>query len=184
MPTSRGVRDSMPGGRGMLSCPACGTRLIAQHTRDQTAVQVCSLGHGMWIDSATAQALRGGAAKQRAGAARPAAEAPMLGVRARPLRCPVCGEFMSRDGQAGGIAVAPSECRLHGYWIAGSEASIISESLGRDVVGGDALGAKLPSGARRAIRRRMNAGPPKVGERSSLHADLAQWVVDLWEVFR
>jgi Zn-finger nucleic acid-binding protein len=104
----------------LLHCPHCIGDLALAQVGDLTARE-CTRCGGIWVDSATLDALHAGRTPANGALARPATAAAQVQGLEHARRCPVCATLMARleYGRESGVVV--DVCGKHGTWFDADE---------------------------------------------------------------
>jgi Zn-finger nucleic acid-binding protein len=114
-------------------CPKCQTSTLARILLGDTPVTECSRCHGLWVETATFEAICTDRERQSVvlGTAcahsTPGRSAPEKNIRY--VRCPLCTQLMQRVNFAKCSGVILDVCKLHGSWFDRDELQRIVEFI-------------------------------------------------------
>ena len=104
------------GGTAKRRCPQCKVDLIDVMVA-RTPLEECAHCGGLWVDTKSFDTLVSDAEAQTAALGLNLPPPVEMSTQMRYLRCPQCGELMSRKNYADRSGVVIDICRPHGIWL-------------------------------------------------------------------
>ncbi len=138
-PGARGGAPALATAPGSGACPRCGDDLAAREAGGKV-VGACDAGHGLFVAHATLRELQASARAAPAVGASLDVDAAFVEGETRTLRCPRCGDAMTRRASARGAGVVVDVCGEHGVWFDAGELKAALGAAPPDEPGGAALG--------------------------------------------